>query len=452
MKKYSSSNKLRQLKVLSTRVSFLLKDQSIEATLQINKLKSLISRLINDLKFSFPKRELIKALGSAAIIFGLSISNQASAQWFEAPVTNAFGLDSTLEFAMPEFTDLDNDGDLDLLVGEYYGSLKYFENTGSASEAEFDAPITNPFGIAAPYYLAFPSFADLDNDGDFDLMIGEYYGTLQYYENTGSATSPAFAVPVSNPFELIAPHNFAAIEFVDLDNDGDFDLFLGDYDIVQNGYYDYQAPLFQYYENTGTASSPEFASPLENPFGLEEPNAIPFPSFADLDNDGDQDMIVGNTSYGYYYSEGNLQYYENTGTAESPEFAAPVNLPFGLASTYYIAIPDFADLDNDGDFDLLVGEYYGAMKYFENTGAVGIEDVIGSAQLSIYPNPVIDLLNIQSDIEIERVQVVDIVGKTIMDFTNPPSQISFSELNSGMYVINISLANGEQLIKKVLKD
>ncbi|MBM3264708.1 MAG: VCBS repeat-containing protein, partial [candidate division Zixibacteria bacterium] len=86
----------------------------------------------------------------------------------------------------PAFVDLDKDGDLDLLSGEYYGNFHYFENTGSSSAPAFSATQTNPFGLVDVGYSSAPAFGDLDNDGDLDLLSGEYYGNFRYFENNSS--------------------------------------------------------------------------------------------------------------------------------------------------------------------------------------------------------------------------------------------------------------------------
>jgi hypothetical protein len=74
-----------------------------------------------------------------------------------------------------------------------------------------------------------PTFADLDADGDFDALIGEYYGTLKYYQNTGGRTNP-FTVSkqgTANPFNGINVGGFSTPTFADLDADGDLDAVIG---------------------------------------------------------------------------------------------------------------------------------------------------------------------------------------------------------------------------------
>ncbi|MBW8050590.1 MAG: T9SS type A sorting domain-containing protein [Cytophagales bacterium] len=271
---------------------------------------------------------------------------------FAASQTNPFGLNSVAGIAFPDFVDIDGDGDFDAFVGEYYGSIKYFENIGTDSVPAFATPQTNPFGLTnAGGYFAAPDFVDIDADGDFDVFIGSGYGSVQFFENAGSVTTPAFIPP--NIFGITSAIGWALPTFVDIDADGDFDAFIGEY---------YGA--LQYFENTGTNFAPAFDTAQTNPFGLDTVNGyIPAPTFVDIDADGDFDAFVG----GDYY--GNIIYFENTGTDTVPAFSLPQTNPFGLDSINgFFSAPTFVDIDGDGDFDAFLGEYYGVLKYSENTG------------------------------------------------------------------------------------
>ena len=269
----------------------------------------------------------------------------------------------------PAFADLDNDGDLDMMIGDRSGDFYYFENTGSASNPAFALPSENPFGLTyigdGPAGRASPTFADLDGDGDLDLLSGHEYGNFVYFENTGSASNPVFGdlggddddddfapspfAPVTNPFGLTDIGDRSSPAFADLDGDGDLDLLSGDY-----------YGNFHYFENTGTSSNPAFAPVSENPFGLTGVEYYGTPTFADLDGDGDLDLLSGD-----YY--GNFHYFENTGSFSNPAFAAVATNPFGLKNIGEDSAPAFADLDGDGDQDLLSGENNGDFFYFENT-------------------------------------------------------------------------------------
>ncbi|MFH1321091.1 MAG: T9SS type A sorting domain-containing protein [Bacteroidota bacterium] len=274
----------------------------------------------------------------------------SSAQTFGPPQINPFGLTNTNN-SFPTFVDIDSDGDYDAFVGEYYGLIKYFKNNGNNTNPSFAAPQTNPFGLASAFYLAAPSFADIDDDGDLDAFIGEGYGAIRYFENTGNNTAPAFASPQVNPFGLTNTDYYAFPTHTDIDSDGDYDIFVGEY---------YGA--IKYFENTGSSTSPAFASQQTNPFGLTNvAGYISTPSFVDIDCDGDFDAFIGGEDYG------SITYFENTGSNTAPSFAPATSNPFGIKSTGGFAAPSFADIDGDGDFDLFIGNYNGSIIYYENT-------------------------------------------------------------------------------------
>jgi hypothetical protein len=254
----------------------------------------------------------------------------------------------------PSFADLDTDGDQDAYIGEYGGHFQYFENTGSATNPAFvlRSDTKNPFS-GVDFWGQSPTFADIDADGDLDAFIGEFWGKILYIKNTGSATSPAFIQITGslNPLSSVAIGQITIPSFADLDRDGDLDAIIGEYpgDI-------------HYLENTGSAISPAFIerSGTSNPFNGVDVGYYSAPSFADLDGDGDLDAFIGE-------QDGTINYLENTGNATSPAFiqrAGSLN-PFDGKDVGKTSYPSFTDLDGDGDLDLFSGEYNGTIKYFE---------------------------------------------------------------------------------------
>ncbi|KAH8075005.1 hypothetical protein JL721_989 [Aureococcus anophagefferens] len=293
----------------------------------------------------------------------------------------------------PALADLDGDGDLDLVLGEEWGTLFYYENVGSAASPSYEAVTgaANPFDGIDVGAWSKPAFADVDGDGDLDLVVGDYDGDLYYYErrggvagheavtgarafdgidNVGSAASPSYEAVTgsANPFDGIDVGFDSAPALADLDDDGDLDLVVGE----QYG------SLF-YYENVGSAASPSYAAVTgaANPFDGIDAYSSSSPALADLDSDGDLDLVVGEPDSG-----GVLNYFEIVGSATSPDYAPVTGAvsPFDGIDVGW-SKPALADLDGDGDLDLVVGEQYGSLFYYENVGSAAspAEAVTGAA-------------------------------------------------------------------------
>jgi len=275
---------------------------------------------------------------------------------FTLTTLNPFGLKNVGFYANPTFADIEGDGDMDAFVGEYNGGMVFFRNDGTRNMPVFDFPISNPFDLSIVREYAHPTLVDIDGDGDLDLFIGRggYYhaGEKFFFENTGTSAIPDFAAPIINPFGLDYSNGYrASPTFADIDDDGDQDAFVGESD---------GNTLF--FRNTGTANNPVFAAARTNPFGLSDAAGFDAnPAFVDIDGDGDLDAFVGN-------ADGNTLYFKNTGTPINPVFAAARTNPFGLIDIGLESSPSFADIDNDGDQDAFVGERGGNIIFFVNNG------------------------------------------------------------------------------------
>ena len=447
MKQHYYARKIRQLKGLSKKWAQIPESLRDPSSGKYQNLIKKIQILIRELQSVFSKAYLARIAGAAIFCAGITFASPASAQSFIKPVANPFGLQAVDTVAFPAFADLDGDGNMDLLVAEIHGRIKYFRNDGTAKNPHFEAPLENPFGLDTlekdtSVFIIFPAFADLDDDGDMDLLIGRYNGSIDYLQNIGTAAQPKFAAPVVNPFGLDSVSGFAAPAFIDLDGDGDMDLLVGTY----GDYGD-----MEYFKNTGTPTHPQFAAPVKNPFGLTPTYYFAFPAFADVDNDGDQDLLVGE-----YY--GNLEYFENTGTKNQPKFIAPVKNPSGIDSLSYLAAPAFADLDGDGDMDLLVGEmgdtihYAANLEYFENTAiSTGIKPFFNDGNLNLYPNPAKEVLFLKTQNKTAKVEVFNLLGKRLSVFRGSTHKIPLSGLTPGVYIVKVTFEKGNFSIRKIQK-
>ena len=325
-------------------------------------------------------------------------------------------IDMTADAGTPtiklRLVDLEGDGDPDLVIGNNTGLLHYFENTGTSSSPDFtertgtDSPLG---GISVGSYST-PTFTDLDGDGDPDLIVGNGNGAVAYFENTGTVTAPNFTqrTGAANPFDDITMGPWGTLALADLNGDGDPDLAVG----IDDG-------DVRYYENTGTSADPEFtlrtgeSSPLNN----INAGSHSTPVFVDFDDDNDFDLVIGSGREGMYY-------FENTGTATSPSFIQRTDNdnPFnGLAAGVFFAL-DFVDLNGDGNLDFITGNQAGYIGYFKNTGTpanpeFSPQNFVESTTFTIYDNGGNDTLDLRTDTNGQRVYlhpegISDVYGLT----------------------------------------
>ena len=350
----------------------------------------------------------------------------------------------------PQFVDLDGDGDLDIFAGEDEGI--YYEQVVSSSQLKFlkgelvQLPFTedNPRG----YFLR---FGDIDGDGDADVMYTtseydqdtwNYYYVHRLFENAGTAVNPVYEEKLDPGLDNL--EDFYASSFVDIDADGDMDLFMVGWERA-----DYGSQLrTKYYENTGndhltfTEKSGFNDNPLLGVTDLNFPGLdYAYLQFSDLDNDGDYDVMFT----GYY---GKIHFLENVGVATKARYidgtaSSPV---WGLTAGYYGSV-SLADVDNDGDDDLFVHQYYGMLTtYYENRPdqILSVPQIHENGILNLFPNPVVNELNVAFP-GIEEgplyYQILSIDGRSVQNGEiqsgSDQHTIHTESLHSGYYMLKI---------------
>lgn len=296
------------------------------------------------------------------------------------------------------FVDYEADGDLDLIVGvgdwtEYgwdnafnskgewtrgplHGFVYLLENTGTTNSPDYKKPKKISAGgkTIDTYGMPTPNFADFDNDGDLDIICGEFLDRLTLFENIGTRTNPKYAEgyfltnneeTIKFDLEMIVPVAF------DWDNDGDMDLIVGEED-----------GRVAFVENYGNdiGGKPRFLSPkfIKQKAADVKFGALVTPYSCDWDGDGDEDLICGNTA-GYIgfienLDDGNppqwatLQYLKADGEIIRIQAGYNGSIQGPCEAKWGYTTLSVADWDHDGLLDILVNSIWGKVLWFKNVG------------------------------------------------------------------------------------
>jgi hypothetical protein len=350
---------------------------------------------------------------------------------------NPFSGISVGAYAVPAFVDINGNGLQDAFFGVESGNIVFYKNTGTTEQAVFElqAGDANPLHAVDAISYSSVAFADIDGDGDFDAFIGSVWAVIQYYENTGDATNPVFVRRTGdeNPLDHYETGWEAKMDFIDIDGDGDLDVFIGD---------DYG--VIRFYLNTGNATTPQFVEQTgsQNPLLDVYVGDFVTPTFADLDMDGDYDLLLGEDS-------GHLHYFENQGTVSEPLFVQLTGTenPLGDINLGTESKPCFTDIDNDGDADVFIGNEAGQVFYFKNLTNPTSLASHHQAGISIGPNPTNGHLWLQKHTSHPaRVRLLDNTGKIVLQITCPADQklchMSLLPLAAGVYFLEVATDSG----------
>jgi hypothetical protein len=344
--------------------------------------------------------------------------------------------------AYPVFVDVTNDGLLDLVLGNnsYYGypsgtveesALTVFKNTGTATTPVYQLLSRNWLNTRG-YAMTnlHPTLGDVDTDGDVDMLLGNSAGSLIFLENVSSSGAMSFAPP-SVMYQGIDVGSVSAPQLVDVDEDGKLDLLIGEI----------QGRVF-YYQNTGTASVPVF-SLVSNHWGevdvrVNSSTGYSKPHLTKKLNGSVYELLVGSES-------GQVFRYDNITTIANDTFGL-VDTVFTKYGRCKFACPTVADLDADGNIEVVLGSLRGGLVcYTTDTAFNGLEEHETNHNLYLYPNPTMLGFYIKPPNETATgatVSLYDASGRCVSNTSLSSDYfISTSNLSIGIYVVVLQLSN-----------
>ena len=278
-------------------------------------------------------------------------------------VTMAAGLGEPMQTQTGVWADIDNDGFLDLFVGNEAGPSHLFRNKGDGTFED----ISHAAGVDRVAFTKGVVAADYDNDGYVDFYVSNLNGDHFLYHNNhnGTFTDVALEAGVQKPWQ-----SFAAW-FFDYDNDGWPDLFVTSYYVsVDETVRSYlglpvNAETMKLYKNLGNGKFRDVTAEV----GLDRIFMPMGSNFGDIDNDGFLDIYLGTGNPSYASMLPNVMLHNKEG-----KFFTDVTASSGTGELHKGHGVAFADIDNDGDEDLLTeiggavpGDSH-AFRLFENPG------------------------------------------------------------------------------------
>ncbi|HET9486444.1 MAG TPA: T9SS type A sorting domain-containing protein, partial [Chryseosolibacter sp.] len=310
---------------------------------------------------------------------------------------SAFPQSNPLNFAIfpaAFYEDVDFDGKKDLIATPNIFTREYLNSDLSRSTWLYKNSGTNAspqFTFVEKDFLqkkmidigdnAVPAFLDVDADGDLDLFISAnssnmYASTVSLYENTGSSSSPAFSL-LNDDFLGFSSSRFynVKIQFADIDADQTIDF------VFTATHFDNNLTNLYYLANKSSAGLDVNGGSLRAiDFSLNRTENV---YIADVDQDGLSDILAGR-------SEGSLEYWKNAGIQSAPIFVLEEEnyLGFGPSSLRQNITCAAADLDADGKVDLILGDQTGKLSvisdFRSSSSAEAEQNLIFNPALGMY--------------------------------------------------------------------
>ena len=325
------------------------------------------------------------------------------------------------------FADFDGDRDLDLFWGDFFeAGMLLIRNIGrTCSSPSFQVePVRLPYadGLVTSGYNA-PAPVDLDQDGDLDFLMGVLGGSYNPVA-TAAENFHWWERTAPDRLELRTKRFLDALDFGsetspalgDIDGDGDIDIITGNK--IDPAAAD--AGRLVVLLNDGTAARPRFR--IADTLRLTDAYHLA-PALGDLDADGDPDLLIGTWNQG-------VLLFRNDGSAREPRWiadaAATIALPRGSHAS-----PALGDVDQDGDLDLFLGQSSGGISVFRNDGTAQaprftlVEEQLAGVRAGRRSSPV--LVDVDGDGRLDLVVGREQPGAVVYRQTGSRSERRFVE-------------------------
>jgi Secretion system C-terminal sorting domain/FG-GAP-like repeat len=359
--------------------------------------------------------------------------------------------------AHPTFADIDGDGLQDMIIGNdtYFlpsgdnsGQLFYYRNTGTATKPRFELINTDWLDFKAQKRSAISlsaTFGDLDNDGDLDLLVGDLEGELWYAENTGGAGKPMKFLKVEAAYKGIDVGRVSRPQIADLNKDGLMDLVVGEWQGNIN-----------YFQNTGTLSKANFSpTPTVEILGKIDTRQQPYTTGYAAPY-----LIEINKKYEIWI--GNILGTIRRLAVNTDNLSGTFQEIAGFHNKIYEgeqANVALADLDNNGIFELIIGNFRGGLSAFRTDVLTGkmtpTKDELFTFDCTLSPIPAeknVTLTWGNFPAKPTFISMYDISGRKVLNdikIQENTQNIDIQALSMGIYFVNIRIGESN-LVKKLI--